>query len=91
VSAYGLYDRLSEPFQKFAESLTGGFSARFEGHKTRISNISAATHHAGEYKRLRENGVPFEADVPRGHPGNIGFDFKQSQCVTQYVFSLLIS
>ncbi|KAL3477019.1 hypothetical protein BJX99DRAFT_257924 [Aspergillus californicus] len=67
VSAYGPYDRLSEPFQKFAETLT-------------------ATHHAGEYHRLRENGVPFEANVLRGHPENIGFDSKQSQCVKQPLF-----
>ncbi|GIC87799.1 TauD/TfdA dioxygenase family protein [Aspergillus udagawae] len=64
VSAYGLYDRLSEPFQKFAESLT-------------------ATHHAAEYLRARENGVPFEADVPRGHPENVGFEFKQSHPVVR--------
>ncbi|KAL2783451.1 hypothetical protein BJX66DRAFT_344932 [Aspergillus keveii] len=67
VSAYGLYDRLSKPFQKFAESLTG----------------SLATHHAAEYLRARENGVPFEEDVPRGHPENIGFEFKQSHPIVR--------
>jgi hypothetical protein len=30
---------------------------------------------------MREMGVPFEEDVARGHPENVGFEFKQSQYV----------
>ncbi|KAL4969422.1 TauD/TfdA dioxygenase family protein [Aspergillus stella-maris] len=81
VSAYGLYDRLSEPFQKFAESLTGEYTFFLQG--LQISDESKATHHAAEYHRVHENGVPWEDDVPRGHPENIGFDFKQSHPVVR--------
>lgn len=62
VSSYGLYEHLSEPWQKFADGLT-------------------ATHFAGEYLRFADSGLPFDGEIRRGHPENVGLEFKTSQYV----------
>ncbi|GFG20077.1 hypothetical protein IFM5058_10451 [Aspergillus udagawae] len=64
VSSYGLYEHLSEPWQKFADGLT-------------------ATHFAGEYLRLAEKGLPFDGEIQRGHPENVGLEFKASHPVVR--------
>ncbi|KAJ0414184.1 hypothetical protein BJY00DRAFT_321214 [Aspergillus carlsbadensis] len=64
VSSYGLYEHLSEPWQKFAEGLT-------------------ATHSAEEYLRFAEKGMPLDGELQRGHPENVGIEFKNSHPVVR--------
>ncbi|RHZ50990.1 TauD/TfdA dioxygenase family protein [Aspergillus thermomutatus] len=70
VSSYGLYEHLSKPWQKFAETLTG-------------ESFLFSTHHAAEYLRLKEKGMPFNGDIQRGHPENVGLDFTASHPVVR--------
>ncbi|CAG8386539.1 unnamed protein product [Penicillium salamii] len=64
VSSYGLYKRLSEPWQRFADSLT-------------------ATHFAKDYLDFAEKGIILDEELQRGHPENVGIDFKASHPVVR--------
>ncbi|KAL4862788.1 hypothetical protein BDV12DRAFT_202730 [Aspergillus spectabilis] len=69
VSSYGLYERLSEPWQKFAESLTG-------------KRALPSTYRQNHLQAMAKAGVlNLPPDTVRGHPENTGYELSASHPV----------
>jgi alpha-ketoglutarate-dependent taurine dioxygenase len=77
ASCYGAYDRLSEPWQRLADSLSCT-SIDICKRKKANSQHNEATHHEPDIMPLADKGIKLWLG-PRGHPDNVGGSFQARQ------------
>ena len=76
ASCYGAYDRLSEPWQRMADSLS--CTLLDISGRNMLTQSHWATHHEPDIMPLADKGINLWLG-PRGHPQNFGGSFEATQ------------